>query len=366
MSGGLMFLIAAGALLGGVDKILGDRYGLGKKFDEGFLLMGSMALSMVGIICLAPVLSTWLGALIAPAFSAVGLDPAMFGCVLAIDMGGYQLAMDLAQDPELGRFSGIIASAMFGCTLVFTIPVGMSVLAQEDRPLFLKGLLAGIISLPGGLVAGGLLQGLPLGTVLYQCMPIFLLAALLLLGLIRFPGKVIWIFSRFADAIRIVATIGLVLAAVEQLTGISLVGGLAPVEEGIQVVGSIAVVMLGSLPLAELLRRALAWPLGWIGRMTGLNDVSTTGIIVGSITVMPAIVMIQDMDDRGKVLCGAFLVCGASALAAHLGFAAGTEPELILPLLGGKFAGALLGMVIALGITRPDARAGKTEKAKTP
>lgn len=364
MSGGLMSLIAAGALLGGVDKILGDRYGLGKKFDEGFLLMGPMAFSMVGIICLAPVLSAWLGALIVPAFSAVGLDPAMFGCVLAIDMGGYQLATDLARDPEIGKFSGIIASAMFGCTLVFTIPVGMSVLPQEDRPLFLKGLLAGIVSLPGGLVAGGLLQGLPLGTVIYQCMPIFLLAALLLLGLIRFPGKTIGIFSRFAGAIRIAATIGLVLAAVEQLTGIPLVGGLAPVEEGVQVVASIAVVMLGSLPLAELLRRALARPLRWIGRRTGLNDASTTGIIMGSITVMPAMVMIPDMDDRGKVLCGAFLVCGASALAAHLGFAAGTEPELILPLLGGKAAGALLGLAIALGITRPGARAGKNERAK--
>ena len=42
----LMLLIAAGALLGGVDKIIGNRFGLGKKFDDGFLLMGSMALSM--------------------------------------------------------------------------------------------------------------------------------------------------------------------------------------------------------------------------------------------------------------------------------------------------------------------------------
>ena len=49
-----MLLIAAGALLGGVDKIIGNRFGFGKKFDDGFLLMGSMALSMTGIICLAP------------------------------------------------------------------------------------------------------------------------------------------------------------------------------------------------------------------------------------------------------------------------------------------------------------------------
>ena len=356
MSRILMILIAAGALLGGVDKILGNRFGLGQKFDDGFLLMGSMALSMTGIICLAPMLSSWLGTVIRPAFSAVGIDPSMFGCVLAIDMGGYQLAMDLAQNPEIGRFSGIIASAMFGCTLVFTIPVGMSVLPEADRPWFLKGLLAGLISLPVGLLAGGLLQGLPLGTILWQCVPIFLLSAVLLLGLIRFPKLTIRLFSGVARLIQIVATIGLILAAVQDIAGITILSGLAPLTDALEIVGSIAIVMLGSLPLAELLRRVLAKPFRWIGRKTGLNDASTTGIIIGSITVMPALVMVRDMDQRGKVLCGAFLVCGASAFAAHMGFAAGTQPDLILPLLGGKFAGAVLGLVIAMGMTRGDAK----------
>ena len=354
-----MILIAAGALLGGVDKILGNRFGLGQKFDDGFLLMGSMALSMTGIICLAPMLSPWLGTVIRPAFSAVGIDPSMFGCVLAIDMGGYQLAMDLAQNPEIGRFSGIIASAMFGCTLVFTIPVGMSVLPEADRPWFLKGLLAGLISLPAGLLVGGLLQGLPLGTLLWQCVPIFLLSAVLLLGLIRFPGRTVRLFSGFARLIQIVATIGLILAAVQDIAGITILSGLASLTDALEIVGSIAIVMLGSLPLAELLRRGLAKPFRWIGRKTGLNDASTTGIIIGSITVMPALAMVRDMDQRGKVLCGAFLVCGASAFAAHMGFAAGTQPDLILPLLGGKFAGAVLGLVIAMGMTRGDAKQRK-------
>ena len=84
----LMLMIAMGAVVGGGDKLLGNRFGLGQKFDEGFLLMGPMALSMTGIICLAPLASTWLGGIIHPVLSAVNIDPAMFGCVLAIDMGG--------------------------------------------------------------------------------------------------------------------------------------------------------------------------------------------------------------------------------------------------------------------------------------
>lgn len=352
----LMIFIAAGAILGGVDKILGNRFGLGQKFDDGFLLMGQMALSMTGIICLAPMLATWLGSVIRPVFSAVGIDPAMFGCVLAIDMGGYQLAMDLAQDPEIGRFSGIIASSMFGCTLVFTIPVGMSVLPEKDRPFFLKGLLAGLISLPAGLLVGGLLQGLSFGTILYQSIPIFFLSVVLLLGLIHFPDRTIRLFSGVACLIQIVATIGLVLSAVQYIVGITILPNLGSLDDALEIVGSIAIFMLGSLPLAELLRRCLARPFCWIGSKTGLNDASTTGIIVGTITVMPALAMVRYMDQRGKVLCGSFLVCGASAFAAHMGFAASTQPDLILPLLGGKFAGALLGLVIAMRMTRADSK----------
>lgn len=353
MSRILMILIAAGVLLGGVDKIIGNRFGFGKKFDDGFLLMGSMALSMTGIICLAPLLSTALGSIIRPVFSAVGIDPAMFGCVLAIDMGGYQLAMELANDAEIGRFSGIIASSMFGCTLVFTIPVGMNVLPETDRPLFLKGMLAGLISMPAGLLVGGLLQGLTLIVILFQCIPIFLLSGVLLFGLIRFPDIVIRLFSGFARLIQIAATAGLTLAAAQYISGLTLIPGLASLTEALEIVGSIAIVMLGSLPLAELLRRILAVPFRFIGKKTGLNDSSTTGLIMGTITVMPALVMVKDMDKRGKVLCGAFLVCGASAFAAHMGFASCTQPDMILPLLGGKFTGALLGTVIAMVMTRP-------------
>ena len=348
----LMIFIAAGAVLGGADKILGNRFGLGQKFDEGLVLMGPMALSMTGIICLAPVVSAWLGGVIRPVLSAVGIDPAMFGCVLAIDMGGCQLAMDLAQDTSIGQFSGIIASSVFGCTLVFTIPVGMSVLAEGDRPFFLKGILAGLISLPAGLLVGGLLQGLPFGTILFQCIPIFLLSVVLLMGLIRFPDRTIHLFSGVARVIQIAATVGLILAAVQQIADVTILPGLASAEEALNIVGSIAIVMLGSLPLAELLRRCLFRPFRWIGSKTGLNDASTTGLIVGAVTVMPALAMVRDMDRRGKVLCGAFLVCGASAFAAHMGFAAATQPELIMPLLGGKISGALVGLIVAMRITR--------------
>ena len=44
----IMWIMAVGAVLGGVDRIAGNRFGLGKRFEEGFTLLGPTALSMSG------------------------------------------------------------------------------------------------------------------------------------------------------------------------------------------------------------------------------------------------------------------------------------------------------------------------------
>lgn len=59
-------LIAIFAVLGGLDRILGNRLGLGKAFEEGILAMGQLALTMVGILVLSPVLADILEPVVVP------------------------------------------------------------------------------------------------------------------------------------------------------------------------------------------------------------------------------------------------------------------------------------------------------------
>ena len=47
-----MILMAVFMVLGALDRISGSRLGLGKEFENGILAFGSLALSMLGIICL--------------------------------------------------------------------------------------------------------------------------------------------------------------------------------------------------------------------------------------------------------------------------------------------------------------------------
>ena len=74
----IVYLMVVFMALGAIDRIIGNRFGLGEKFEEGILAMGSLALAMVGIICLAPVLANLLRPVVVPFYQFLGADPAMF------------------------------------------------------------------------------------------------------------------------------------------------------------------------------------------------------------------------------------------------------------------------------------------------
>ena len=129
----IIALMAVFALLGALDRILGNRMGLGEKFEEGIQAMGSLALAMVGIVTLAPVLASLLKPVVVPVFSLLGADPAMFaGTILACDMGGGSLAREMTADPQAALLGGVLTGSMLGATLVFTIPVALGILHKED------------------------------------------------------------------------------------------------------------------------------------------------------------------------------------------------------------------------------------------
>ena len=72
----ILFLIfAVFAVLGGVDYVLSNRFGIGKSFEQGLMTMGPLALAMTGMIVLAPVLADVLAPVVLPVFNRMGVDP---------------------------------------------------------------------------------------------------------------------------------------------------------------------------------------------------------------------------------------------------------------------------------------------------
>ncbi|MBQ3486699.1 MAG: ethanolamine utilization protein EutH [Clostridia bacterium] len=356
----IMCVMAFGAVLGGLDRIGGNRFGFGDKFEKGFQMLGNVGLSMAGIICLAPALGELVGLLVGPMCEALGMDPAVFGSLLAIDMGGYSLAVGLAKDPELGLYAGVIVASMFGATLVFHIPVGVGFLGEKDES-FMKGILLGLAVMPGSLLVGGLAMGLELKRILWNSLPVFLLSAALAVGILKIPGAMMKGFKVFARIIRAVATIGLTAAAVTHMTGFVILDTMPPLQEAMKVAVSIGIVMLGGMPLAELLRRLLKRPFRWIGVRTGIDSAGTTAVLVALVSATPALAMLPQMNRRSRSVVAAFLVNGVCIIGSHFAFCQSAAPELVGPLLAAKLAGGILAVTVALICTRGDREQDREE-----
>lgn len=349
----LIDMMAVFALLGGLDRILGGRFGLGSRFEEGILSMGSLALAMVGIVSLAPVLAGILKPIVVPVYRLLGADPAMFaGTVLACDMGGGPLARQLTADPQAADLGGVITGSMLGATVVFTIPVAMGILEERDRPAMAKGILCGMVAIPFGILAGGLTAGYAFSMVLRNLVPIVLMALLIALGLWRAEKAMVAAFTAFGKILVAVVTVGLSGAIIQALTGFAVIPGLAPISEGFETVGTIAIVLAGAFPLVYVLTRVLNKPLMALGKLLGINEPASAGLLASLANSIATFGMVKDMDDRGKVVNIAFAVPAAFVFGDHLGFTAGFAPELLPAMIVGKLAGGVFAVGVALALTR--------------
>ncbi|MDR2879612.1 MAG: ethanolamine utilization protein EutH [Fusobacteriales bacterium] len=344
----IIYIMVIFMIIGGIDKILGNKFGYGEKFEEGFMAMGSLALAMVGVISLAPVLAKVLRPVVEPLYTALGADPAMFATtLLANDMGGYPLAMELAKDPNAGLFAGLILGAMMGPTLVFTIPVALGIIEKEDRPYLAKGVLAGMITIPLGCLAGGLAAGFGINMIIMNLIPIIIFAVLICIGLWLIPEKMTKGFTIFGQGVVIVITIGLMAAIVETLTGIVVIPGMAPLSEGISVIGSIAIVLAGAFPLVHFITKAFKAPLTKAGKQLGMNEVGAAGLVATLANNIPMFGMLKDMDENGKIINVAFAVSAAFVFGDHLGFTGGVNKSMIFPMIVGKLVGGITAIVVA-------------------
>lgn len=347
----ILYIMVFFAALGALDRIFGSRFGIGEKFEEGIMAIGSLAISMVGIIALSPVIAKILKPVIVPIFGFLGADPAMFaGSILANDMGGAPLAQELAITPEAGLFGGLIVGAMLGATIVFTIPVALGIIEEKDRKYLATGVLAGVITIPIGSFVGGIVAGFPVFMVLKNLIPIIIIALLIALGLWKFESAMVKGFTYFGKFVVAVITLGLGAGIIEQLTGLALIPGMNPISEGFTVVADIAIVLAGAFPLVFVITKLFKTPLLKLGKLLGMNDVAAAGLVASLANSIPMFGMMKDMDNRGKILNVAFAVSAAFVFGDHLGFTAGFHSEMIFPMIVGKLVGGVTAVAVAMFI----------------
>lgn len=341
------------SIIGGLDRICGNRFKLGEAFENGILTMGHLALSMIGIIVLSPAMAKYLEPVIVPFFELLGADPAIFaGALLACDMGAAQLAVDLANSKQAAQLGGILTASMLGATVSFTIPVAMNVFSGGDRKYAAKGILCGVVTIPVGIFIGGLVAGFPITMIAKNSVPIILISFLIALGLWKAEGYLIKGFEVFGKIISALATIGLVVAGIELTTGYVIIPGLGSMEEAFIIVGEIAIVLSGAFPLIAILTKLLNKPIAAVSKKLQINSTAVSGLIATLANSIATFDMVKEMDARGKIINMAFAVSGAFVFGDHLAFTAGVDSEMIPALIAGKLCAGIAAIGVAVFMSK--------------
>lgn len=357
------------AVIGIIDNLfLKDKLGLGPEFMKGMEMIGPLCVAIVGIIALVPEIAWVIEHTLTPVYRSLGLDPSMaVTMILAIDMGGFQLARSVALDAAIGDWAGIVYGSMMGATIVFSIPVGLAAIQKKDVGAFSKGILYGIAAIPVGTFVGGLIMGIPAGVVLKNLIIPVIFSVVIIFCLAKFPKGTTSVFRGFSVFVNAMAMIGLALAMVNDLILTPLSGSgsfaienvpffrlLGPTSEGIAVAGSVGLVLSGALPFVYCLQKWLKKPLKRLGEKTGMTEVGITGFLLSSANNMAMFATFDKMKEKEQILNVAFAVCASFVIGDHLAFTAANAPEVIAPMMAAKMISGVCAVLIALVFYKPE------------
>ena len=336
------------SLIGALDRIFGNRFGLGKEFEKGFELMGALCLSMIGMLVITPFLAKVLEPFLHWVWHTLHIDPSIItSMIFCGDCGGAALATEVAMDVQMGRFTGLVVSSMMGMTITFTVAFGLTVVKPEKHEPMLLGMLIGVLTIPTGCVVAGLMMAIPVGQLLYNMLPLLLFSVVIALGLVFAPKMCTKVFGIIGVIIKILITVGLALGLIQYVTGYEVIKGLMPFDEAMGFCIGAAVVLTGALPLLRIISALLHRQIDAFARKLGVNDVSAKGFIsclASGFTVMEAM---NEMDEKGVMLNAAFAISAAFVFADHLAFTLAYDAPVLPAMIVGKLVSGICALIVA-------------------
>ena len=355
----VVMIMAIFMVVGAIDRICGNKHGYGEQFEEGINAMGPLAMSMAGVVAVAPILALILNPIIGPVYKLVGADASMFATtLLACDMGGYPLAMEMAANESIGNYAGLILGSMMGPTIVFTIPVALGIIDPEDRPYLGAGTLVGMVTIPFGCIAGGFVMNttqykLSVADIFLNMIPVVIIAGLIAVGLWFAPAGTLTGSDKFGNGVTIFITAVTAIAIFEFNTGIVFpVFQLMVAEDkdglagGLLTCGIIAITLAGAYPMVKFVTDHFGKALEKVGSALGMNAAGSAGMVANLANNIAMFNLLKDMNPKGKLLNCAFAVSAAFVFGDHLGFCAGNNPDMIFPMIVGKLVAGILAVVL--------------------
>lgn len=359
----LIILVLIFSTVSAVDYVIGNKLGIGAEFERAFKLFSAMALSMIGMIVLAPMIAKLLTPVLSFISGTLNLDPSILpAMILANDMGGAPLSIQVATDPAMGMFNGLVVASMLGCTISFTIPFALGLVAKENYRELCFGLLCGIVTIPVGCFVSGLMCALPIVDLLLNLLPLVIFSGLVALALIFVPNVCVKVFKVFGFVIKALIILGLMMGIynflIPRITPLEIFGNsidlplipyLDTVEEGAMVCLNASIVMTGMFPLVTLISRLLNKPLKALGGKLGVDEKSAVSIIATLATSATTFGMMNDMNKKGMMINSAFAVSGAFTFCSHMAFTMAYDggDAYLIPMIMGKLVSGVCAFIMA-------------------
>ena len=324
---GIFFVIS------GFDYINNNKLGLGDKFKEGMISMGSIAISMVGIYSLSPLIGEGIGFLLTPISNFIGIDSSIFPSMfLAVDMGALGIAESLSSNIHMYWISGVIIASTLGATISFSIPLALGIIEEKYLEDLTTGLLYGIL--------------------LFNIFPLIIFAILLAVFMNRFKDTTVKFFIKLGKLIQLVSILGLLVLGFLSIIGIKPIGSILPIDEALSVVGKIAIFLGGAYPLINFITEKFSKVLSKIGEKINIDEFSIAAFLG---TLASNIILFQSfnkMSSKGRIALTAFSVSGAFVIGGQLGFVSLKTPEIINIYIASKLIAGITAMVVALIVHR--------------
>lgn len=317
-------------VIGGLDYILGNRFGFGEKFKEGVEAIGVLVLSMTGIFAISPIIANVINAVFKPIGEFFNLDISIFSSMfLAIDMGALGISESLAISEEMMVISGIVIASTLGATLSFSIPLAFGMINKKYNKDLAKGMIYGVATMPIAPIIAGLILNINFKLLLVNLIPLFIMTILLIIGILKFEVLVETIFELLSKGILVISLGALILLGINSILGIELIKGMLPIDEALGVAGRIGIFLAGAYPFLEFVTRYFSKCFSRLSNIIKVKEIAIINLFAGLVSNIIIFKNFEKLGQRGRVICSAFSVSGAFVLGGQLGFVSAKVPNFI-------------------------------------
>ena len=334
--------------IGALDWLIGNKIGVGKEFERAFALFAPMALSMLGMIIIAPAIGAWLSPVFDGFYRVLGIDPSIIpASLLANDMGGMSVAQSIYKSETIGNYNAFVVSSMMGCLISFTLPFSLGLVNKSQHNELFFGILCGVATIPVGCFVSGLICGVAPLDLLLNLLPLIILGIIIAVSLVFFKSACIKCFSAFGKFMRAVSLVGLVLSLFTFLTKIEVSKYFDTFENAAFICANACVTLSGALPMMFIVTKLLNKPLNAVGKRVGINGTSTIALLGTLVTNASTFGIMDKMDKRGAVLNSAFAVSASFVFGSHLAFTMAFDSDYVLPMAVGKIISGIFAVALA-------------------